>query len=50
MEWTWNKEENRINKRDHGLSFETAGLVFADPLALSCVVPHHPDRHRWQTV
>jgi uncharacterized DUF497 family protein len=49
VEWTWNEEKNRINKRDHGLSFETARLVFADPLALSRVDPH-PDGKRWQTV
>src|SRR3954467_944145 len=24
--WTWQEEKNRTNKRDHGLSFETARL------------------------
>jgi len=49
VEWTWTEEKNRINKRDHGLSFETAKHVFDDPLALSRVDPH-PDGDRWQTV
>ena len=49
MEWLWNHEKNRTNKRDHGLSFETAQLVFDDPMAASRVDPH-PDGDRWQTV
>ncbi len=49
MEWIWNHEKNRTNKRDHGLSFETAQLVFNNPLALSRP-DHHPDGERWQTV
>lgn len=49
MRWVWTDEKHRINKRDHGLSFETARLVFDDPLAVSRVDPH-PDGDRWQTV
>ncbi len=49
MTWTWTQEKNRTNQRDHGLSFETAELVFDDPLALSRPDPH-PDGDRWQTV
>jgi uncharacterized DUF497 family protein len=49
VEWIWTEEKNRRNKRDHGLSFETAQLVFDDPLAVSRVDPH-PDGDRWQTV
>ncbi len=49
MAWVWTAEKNRINKRDHGLSFETARLVFDDRLALSRPDPH-PDGDRWQTV
>ena len=49
MEWTWTEEKNRTNKRDHGLSFETAVLVFNDPLAVSRADPH-PDGDRWQTM
>ncbi|MGE4048552.1 MAG: BrnT family toxin [Acetobacteraceae bacterium] len=49
MRWTWDDEKNRTNKRDHGLSFETATLVFEDELAASRPDPH-PDGDRWQTV
>lgn len=49
MQWVWKDEKNRLNKRTHGLSFETARLVFDDPLAISRVDPH-PDGDRWQTV
>ena len=49
MRWTWSEEKNRINKINHGVSFEPAQLVFADPLALSRR-DSHPDGDRWQTV
>ncbi len=49
MPWVWTDEKHWINKRDHGLSFDTARLVFDDPLAVSRVDPH-PDGDRWQTV
>jgi uncharacterized protein len=50
VRWIWTDEKNRTNKRDHqGLSFDTAKLVFDDPLAISRVDPH-PDGDRWQTV
>ena len=49
MQWVWTNEKNRLNKRNHGLSFETAQLVFDDPLAISRLDPH-PDGDRWQTV
>lgn len=49
MRWTWDAEKNRTNKRDHGLSFELAQLVFNDPQAASRLDPH-PTGDRWQTV
>jgi uncharacterized DUF497 family protein len=49
LEWVWDQEKNRTNKRDHGLSFKTAQLVFDDPMAASRVDPH-PDGDRWQTL
>jgi len=49
LHWTWAADKNRINKRKHGISFETAQLVFDDPLALS-----QPDtasgEERWHTI
>jgi uncharacterized DUF497 family protein len=49
LHWTWDPTKNHTNKRDHGLSFETAVLVFDDPLALSRLDPD-PDEPRWQTI
>jgi uncharacterized DUF497 family protein len=49
LRWTWDDDKNRTNKRAHGLSFETAQLVFRDPLAASRRDPH-PDEERWQTI
>jgi uncharacterized DUF497 family protein len=49
LRWTWTEEKNRTNKLDHGISFETARLVFDDPLAMTRHDPH-PDGDRWQTV
>lgn len=35
MRFEWDDEKNRLNQRKHdGLSFETAALVFNDPLAV----------------
>ena len=49
MPWTWDPEKSRTNKRKHGLSFDTAQLVFDDALALSR--PDNTDEEeRWQTV
>ncbi len=49
MQWIWNAGKSRENRRKHGLDFETARLVFDDPLAAS-----RPDDHaveeRWQTI
>ena len=49
MRWTCDGEKNRRNKRAHGLSFETAQLVFDDPLAASRP-DHSAGEERWQTV
>jgi uncharacterized DUF497 family protein len=49
LRWAWDEEKNRANKRKHGLSFETAQYVFADPLAVSRLDPY-PYEERWQTI
>lgn len=49
MRWAWDHGKNLINRRKHGLSFETAVLVFDDPLAASRHDPH-PHEERWQTI
>ena len=49
MPWVWTEAKNRTNKRNHGLSLETACLVFDDALAVSRQ-DRHPEGDRWQTV
>ena len=49
VRWTWDENKNRSNVRKHGLSFETAALVFADPLMLQRPDPHS-EEERWLTV
>jgi uncharacterized DUF497 family protein len=49
LRWTWDEATNRRNKQSHGLSFETAQLVFDDPLAASRI-DDSADEERWQTV
>lgn len=49
MRWTWNPQKNRTNQGVHGISFETAQLVFDDPLAMSRADVRQDDE-RWQTV
>lgn len=49
MRWTWDQDKNQTNRRSHGLSFETARLVFDDPLAATRDDPY-PDDPRWRTM
>ena len=49
MRWTWDPDKAAANRLKHGLSFETAGLVFDDPLHASRPDPH-PDGDRWHTI
>ena len=49
MRWIWDEDKSRLNMRKHGLGFETAQLVFDDPLML-----HRPHsgvgEERWHTI
>ncbi len=49
MIWEWDLNKNRANLRDHGIEFETAILVFGDPLAATVPDPHR-DEERWRTM
>ena len=48
MAWTWDPDKAKVNRAKHGLSFESAVLVFDDPLHASKSDPHHGDR--WHTI
>jgi uncharacterized DUF497 family protein len=49
LHWIWDEEKNRINQRDHKVSFEIAERVFDDPLAVTLPDPY-PDEERWRTI
>ena len=49
MRWQWDSSKNETNRRTHGLSFETAMLVFDDPLAATIEDPY-PGEQRWRTM
>jgi uncharacterized protein len=49
LQWIWDEEKSRINKRKHGLSFEAAQYVFSDPLVISRM-DSFPEKERWQTI
>jgi uncharacterized protein len=49
VRWIWDPDKAAANRAKHGLSFETATLVFDDPFHASKPDPH-PDGDRWQTV
>jgi hypothetical protein len=50
MRFEWDRRENRQNRAKHGISFETAQLVFKDPHALSIQDRHDNGEERWQTI
>jgi uncharacterized DUF497 family protein/uncharacterized protein (DUF4415 family) len=50
MRFEWDEEKNRRNLLKHGVSFETATLVFDDPFALTQRDQLSEDEQRWITV
>ena len=50
MEFTWDERKNRVNRRKHRVSFETAILVFDDPLHVSTQDREVDGEARWQTI
>ena len=46
--WEWNEGKSRSNRAKHGLAFETARLVFSDPLAQTLADPTDCEV-RWRT-
>lgn len=49
LHWRWDAAKDKANLQKHGISFETAMLVFEDPLALTLEDPY-PDEERWRTI
>jgi uncharacterized DUF497 family protein len=46
----WDEAKNRKNQQKHDVSFETASLVFDDPLRLPIQDRHTHGEERWQTI
>ncbi len=48
MKFTWDRKKESINIKKHGVSFEQASYVFADPFALNSYDElHSEDEERW---
>jgi hypothetical protein len=50
VQFAWDERKNRANRRKHGISFETAILVFEDPYHLSWQDREVGGESRWQTI
>lgn len=50
MEFTWDARKNRLNRRKHKVSFETAILIFNDPYHISVQDREVDGEARWQTI
>jgi uncharacterized DUF497 family protein len=50
MVFAWDENKNRINKRKHGVTFETAARIFEDPNVVSYPDRTVDDEERWHTV
>jgi uncharacterized protein len=48
--FSWDEAKNKSNHRKHGISFETAKLVFKDPLHITRQDRIENGEMRWQTV
>lgn len=49
IRFEWDEEKNLSNQRKHGVSFEQATMVFADPLVVSYKEREVEGEERWQT-
>ena len=48
--FSWDEAKNQTNRQKHGLSFETAELVFDDPCHVSRQDRIEGGEQRWQTI
>ena len=50
MQIVWDAKKAAANRKKHGVSFEEAATVFANPLSLTGADPDHSGgEHRWIT-
>ena len=48
--FSWDPDKNRANQKKHGVSLQTACLVFRDPFQLSRLERIVDGEERWQTI
>jgi uncharacterized DUF497 family protein len=50
MVFAWDENKNRINRRKHGISFETAARIFEDPGVVSYRDREVDKEERWHAI
>ncbi|MGA1993931.1 MAG: BrnT family toxin [Bryobacteraceae bacterium] len=50
MVFAWDEKKNRINRRKHGVSFETAARIFEDPNVVSYRDRVVAEEERWHSI
>ena len=50
MKFVWDDLKNKTNQLKHKVSFETAKLVFEDPMQLNILDRSEGNEERWQTI
>jgi uncharacterized DUF497 family protein len=50
MVFAWDENKNRINRRKHGISFETAARIFEDPNVVSYRDRVVDQEERWNAI
>jgi uncharacterized protein len=50
MQFEWDENKNQANQRKHGIAFEFAAGVFADPLAITFPERIVDSEQRWVTM
>ena len=50
MVFVWDEKKNRINRRKHGISFETAARIFEDPNVVSYRDRVVGEEERWHAI
>jgi len=50
VEFTWDARKNRLNRKKHGIGFETAIHVFDDPFHVTTQDREVEGEMRWQTI
>ena len=50
MQYTWDEAKNKANLAKHGIDFETATLVFEDPICLAFAYSIKDGEMRWHAI